>query len=614
MVVPWGGGINQGDPSGRDDVDRRPSRRRLADRPSILAVSLTVLMLLSLPAVSTVGALGGGHGSASVVGDTPPVTESANAEHPGDNGNGAGSNDGHTPESANGDTTSGAGDGGGSSSSKGGGSADDRDTDSNEGSGANSNADHDTASRSDASRGSSPDSDPATGSDADPDSNTESDSTAESSPNTDSNGEAKSHTGADPSGKPNTKSDEDSKPAPTQNSNADSSAGSARGGNTGTSAGDPNDTETRGNRGEGTDGNPPVNPTRGPSTGDAPGNDRGGSPADPPQRSNRAGGDQDTADDSPPGNGPTVEVTVGPPDDRGQRSATGPESPPGRSDGSQPTRVVSVSVSEVDAGESVDVDVSPPTVEGDDVALDEVSATVKRDGDFSLTITSSRDRLPGSPEFAPEDDADALGRIRLGHSITNEDVEEVSYGFRVSKDRLRATDTDPEDVALYRHADGSWEALPTDVVGETRGHYLLRSESPGMSEFAIGAKRPSFDTWWVDVSDASISAGESATVSARVTNVGGADGVYEASLEVDGDVVEERRITVAAGGTRQVNFERTFERGGSYDVAINEVEADDVTVTSPTEAVDSEARDRAKTTGIDRVLDLGRSILTRPPP
>ena len=351
----------------------------------------------------------------------------------------------------------------------------------------------------------------------------------------------------------------------------------------------------------------------------------GGSPggssndAGPPDRV-RSGGDGGDADRSNAGGtrrgearrgGPAVSVSTGPPDDRGRDDDRG--NAPGRSDGPTPSSVVSVSVEGARAGDRVDVDVSPASVEDDPVAFDGVSVTVKRGGDFTMEVTNSREALPGSPDFEPEAAADALGRIRLEHSITNEEVEDVSYRFRVSKARLAERGTDFEQVSLYRYADGEWSELPTDVVGETDTHYLLSADSPGMSEFAVGAKRPDFDTYWADVDADAVETGSTVTVSGRVTNQGGADGVYVARLSIDGEVVEERAVTVAAGGTRQVNFRIQLARPGDRSISIEGVHAGEVVVRPASSGSAADRLDRSLAVVVEGALEVGSALGVVPP-
>lgn len=235
---------------------------------------------------------------------------------------------------------------------------------------------------------------------------------------------------------------------------------------------------------------------------------------------------------------------------------------------------VNVTVRDVSPNQQVEVDVSPDDIEEGNAAFDSISLRAKRGGSFTMTVTTSRDPLPGSPLF-DETGAFSLARVRLDHSISNEDVEDVSFTFRLSKQRLRSTSTDPEAVVLYRYANNEWNALETEFVGETKTHYLFEAEAPGLSEFAIGAERPDFDLWYSDVRSGS---DHSVKVVGRVTNVGGADGVFSATLTIQGTPVAMQEITIASGGTRQFTFEHTFRKTGTYQLYINDQLAGTITV------------------------------------
>ena len=310
----------------------------------------------------------------------------------------------------------------------------------------------------------------------------------------------------------------------------------------------------------------------------------------------------EAATDAPPGVAVSVAATG-----EARDGSEGPGPGPGPDADRSGPSVVRVEVSGTAAGDRVRANVSTAATGDDEAAFDAIALTVERGGDFDMTVTTSRGPQPGSPAFDPGDGADALARVRLGHTIDNADVDDVSFTFRVAKDRLRSTGTDPEEVALYRHAGGSWTALGTDVVGETASHYVFAADSPGLSEFAIGAKRPKFDLFRAG----SLERDGRATVYARVTNVGGADGVFEAALALDGDVVATRSITIAAGGTRQVSFAVPRDRAGTFRVTVNGVSAGAVSVADP----DPPAADRPRRgSTLDWLVEFGgvlSSIATR---
>jgi len=319
---------------------------------------------------------------------------------------------------------------------------------------------------------------------------------------------------------------------------------------------------------------------------------------------------------------PAVAVRAGPSADRRWRG--GRDAVPGRGDNRS---VVSVGVSNVEAGDHVSVNVTHESTRSDFAAFDEIETTVRRGGNFSMTVRASESRLPGSPEFEVDSAAESLARVRLEHSISNAEVDDVSYTFRVSKAQLRASGAAPERVVMYRYEDGEWSALPTDLVEETATHLRFRADSPGMSEFAIAVEKPKFDLYRVDLNRSSVRPGERVEVTGRVTNVGHADGAYTASLVVDGRSIAFRDVTVAARGTRQVTFTTSFDRPGTHVIHVDGRPAGTVVVRGET-AESGRPASRTSLPLVSRLLQRatppnvrvlaglldGRAPLATPPP
>ena len=99
-------------------------------------------------------------------------------------------------------------------------------------------------------------------------------------------------------------------------------------------------------------------------------------------------------------------------------------------------------------------------------------------------------------------------------------------------------------------------------------------------------------------------------ISARVTNDGRATGVYRARLLVDGEVVAVRHVTVAAGGTRQVNFHRSFDRPGTYRVAVGDATAGAVVVRERAVPEASSSVGRFSALAFDRFVAEVRALWT----
>lgn len=88
-----------------------------------------------------------------------------------------------------------------------------------------------------------------------------------------------------------------------------------------------------------------------------------------------------------------------------------------------------------------------------------------------------------------------------------------------------------------------------------------------------GCASAEFEVSQLTITPSQVAASEEFTVSAEITNVGDADGVYTARLTVNGTEVATKDIMVASGVTEKVSFTLTEETPGSYDVALNDMTA-----------------------------------------
>lgn len=62
---------------------------------------------------------------------------------------------------------------------------------------------------------------------------------------------------------------------------------------------------------------------------------------------------------------------------------------------------------------------------------------------------------------------------------------------------------------------------------------------------------------------------EAVAITISVTNSGGSTGSYGVALKIDGDIVEEKSVTLTAGSSQDVSFNVTKEEAGSYSVDVN---------------------------------------------
>jgi hypothetical protein len=117
--------------------------------------------------------------------------------------------------------------------------------------------------------------------------------------------------------------------------------------------------------------------------------------------------------------------------------------------------------------------------------------------------------------------------------------------------------------------------------GESRTEtFVYTFETPGNHSFEVDAgrnrfvavepKRPALDVLSVGASPASLSSGGDVTVTALVKNDGEANGTVSVPLELFGDVVTVREVTLSAGETTEVTFTRTVREPGSYDAVVGD--------------------------------------------
>jgi hypothetical protein len=254
--------------------------------------------------------------------------------------------------------------------------------------------------------------------------------------------------------------------------------------------------------------------------------------------------------------------------------------------GQSPDRTwVSVDVSDAVAGEEVAVPV-PERAGPSNASIQELGVTPAVDANFSITATDSDEPLPSSPTFRLGDGTTPLDYLSVDHTIDNADVASASLTVRVSTDRLAALNTTAENVSLYRYDGTEWVPQPTTVRAETDTYAILAATSDGLSEWTAAAKKPRFN-----ISDASTSleagaVGDDVTIQVFVSNTGGASGVYVAKLLLNGEVVDRREATIPDGGKRALNFERSFDDPGIYEVRVNDVYVGTVNISGADQNVD----------------------------
>lgn len=80
------------------------------------------------------------------------------------------------------------------------------------------------------------------------------------------------------------------------------------------------------------------------------------------------------------------------------------------------------------------------------------------------------------------------------------------------------------------------------------------------------------------LSNTSITAGETVQIALRVENAGERAGTFDTTLFVNGERVASESLTIEAGGTQPLVFERQFEEPGEYEITVGETSLGTLTV------------------------------------
>jgi len=160
------------------------------------------------------------------------------------------------------------------------------------------------------------------------------------------------------------------------------------------------------------------------------------------------------------------------------------------------------------------------------------------------------------------------------------------------------------------------------VDGET-GEGVWRHEVPAVSSPAVvgnyafvgGASRiralyggvPSAEIGitGVELSDSTVSVGESVDVVVGLENTGETEGEFPVSLYIDGDVVESKEETVGVDEEREVEFSTTFDEPGERDLNVNTEDAGTVTVRGEEEDGTGGAEGSKEGGGTEGTTDAG---------
>lgn len=189
-----------------------------------------------------------------------------------------------------------------------------------------------------------------------------------------------------------------------------------------------------------------------------------------------------------------------------------------------------------------------------------------------------------------------------GEDVTNRDFldaveasaaaggdDEAAAEVRTEAERLTTTDDHP----------GMWDRdAHTEAFGETPAQIGYALADDGVR--ATGEYRNRS----VDDDPVRLVADETLALAVDVSNTGGVGGDYDLSLSVDGETVERRNGTVAAGEATTERFERAFAEPGEYEVRVGS-QTLTVVVSEPADPLV-----RGVSTDVDRVTAGGSVTVT----
>lgn len=243
-----------------------------------------------------------------------------------------------------------------------------------------------------------------------------------------------------------------------------------------------------------------------------------------------------------------------------------------------------VAVSGVSAGTTVDAEF-PPSLESSGVAVRALSMSFDGDvGDVGLEATV---RDVGAVAVEAVESAAPFAYLQLEpDGFGDAAVDGATVEFSVARSALPGG-LSPEDVALFRLADGEWQELPT--VHHGNGTYT--AVTPGFSTFAVAGYEANVRVATATLDADRVDAGEQFEVRAIVQNRGKTDGMTVVTLTADGEILDSRELVVPADGTRRVTFTPSIGETGTYDVGVADADAGRLVVEAAERADGSDQRD-----------------------
>ncbi|WP_128904151.1 CARDB domain-containing protein [Halorubrum amylolyticum] len=247
--------------------------------------------------------------------------------------------------------------------------------------------------------------------------------------------------------------------------------------------------------------------------------------------------------------------------------------------------------SDVDRGGSVQFVADGMHLGGDNVTLDGIDLEGVENEHVELDAEGSADVFENGSAVTAPTTPRSMAYLALEHDFAPDAVDAMTIRFSADRDHLNSTDTDPENVTLYRQTDsGNWtetdaSAVADDAVrmrGLSKDRVHFRSTTKEFSTFAVAERVPRFDVTETALDPPAVDPGEEATVRATLRNGGGAAGERTVALTADGEPVASETVALAPNETATVGLADRFETPGEYDFAVAGADAGTLLVGDPT--------------------------------
>lgn len=214
--------------------------------------------------------------------------------------------------------------------------------------------------------------------------------------------------------------------------------------------------------------------------------------------------------------------------------------------------------------------------------LEDVDLELRLSDGLPATAPSWLDPAPGEP----------VGTFEIEGSLSEADVDQLEITHEVATTTLDDVDLAADETALYRHTDGEWSALGTQLLEETEETVTFRSNAPGTSWFAA-APSPASQIEIVDreVLEDPVLLGDAGRVLANLENQGSAEGTQELVLTADATPVDETAVILGPGEEITVELSWQPDETGVVDLGLNGEAFATLTVLEDEQLEEAEAPD-----------------------